>query len=140
MEHNLIEEFAKFLKSKGKAEEADNMLETYKGFSERIKSIEEDILKAVEQEKEQELEKELEEKNLKPSGITLADCDFMVLAILPTGYIHAVENVSSEDMADLIASKGRFRVSEEPVGKIEVKTDFIGGIGANPSTDKKYLN
>lgn len=125
MEHNLIEEFAEFLKSKGKAEEADSMLESYRGFNEKMESIKEELIK-----------KETEDSQLETNGITLEDCTFMTIAILPNGDMHMVD-INSDNIADAIAETGHFRVAEEPMGKAEIKTHLLGG---TQSTDKTYLN
>jgi hypothetical protein len=129
MDNNLIEEFAEFLRGKGKGEEADSMLNTYgifeKGFEDFKKEMLEEAQKQVEEPKEEVI----------VDGITIADCTFMTIAILPNGDMHMVD-INSDDIADAIADTGKFRVAEQPMGRAEIKTHFLGG----NSTDKKYLN
>ncbi|MEY4333496.1 MAG: hypothetical protein RLZZ196_2239 [Bacteroidota bacterium] len=45
----------------------------------------------------------------------VADCIFVVMAILPNGNIHRVI-IDSDEVADLIVDIGKFQVEEEPLG------------------------
>lgn len=130
MDNNLIEEFAEFLRTKGKGEEADSMLNAYGVFEKGIEDLKKEML-----EEAQKQVKEPEEELTAADGITIADCTFLTIAILPNGDMHMVD-ISSDDIADAIADTGKFRVAEEPMGRAEIKTHFLGG----NSTDKKYLN
>jgi len=132
MENNLIQEFAEFLRTKGKNEEADSMLNAYGVFEEGFKDFKEKMVEDIEEVKNQ-IDSPEEEEVL--DAITIADCTFMTIAILPNGDMHMVD-ISSDDIADAIADTGKFRVAEEPMGRAEIKTHFLGG----NSTDKKYLN
>ena len=130
MENNLIEEFAEFLRTKGKDEEADSMLNAYGIFEKGLEDLKKEILEEAQKQVE-----EPEEELTAADGITIADCTFLTIAILPNGDMHMVD-ISSDDIADAIADTGKFRVAEEPMGRAEIKTHFLGG----NSTDKKYLN
>lgn len=133
MDNNLIEEFAEFLRGKGKGEEADSMLNAYGIFEKGLEDLKKEMLEEAQKQVE-ELETP-EEELTAADGITIADCTFLTIAILPNGDMHMVD-ISSDDIADAIADTGKFRVAEEPIGRAEIKTHFLGG----NSTDKKYLN
>ena len=133
MENNLIQEFAEFLRGKGKNEEADSLLNAYDVFDEGFKDFKEKMVEDIEEVKNQIDSPEEEEV---PDGITIADCTFMTIAILPNGNMHMVD-IASDDIADAIADTGKFRVAEEPMGRAEIKTHFLGG---NSTDKKKYLN
>ncbi len=130
MDNNLIEEFAEFLRTKGKNEEAESLLNAYDVFDEGFKDFKEKMLEGIE-----EVKNQIEAPEEVPDGITIADCTFMTIAILPNGDMHMVD-IASDDIADAIANTGKFRVAEQSMGRAEIKTHFLGG---NPP-DKKYLN
>lgn len=130
MDNNLIEEFAEFLRTKGKDEEADSMLNAYGVFEKGLEDLKKEILEEAQKQVE-----EPEEELTAADGITIADCTFLTIAILPNGDMHMVD-ISSDDIADAIADTGKFRVAEQSMGRAEIKTHFLGG---NPP-DKKYLN
>jgi len=130
MDNNLIEEFAEFLREKGKGEEADSILNAYGVFEKGLEGLKKEMLEEAQKQVE-----EPEEELTAADAITIADCTFMTIAILPNGDMHMVD-ISSDDIADAIADTGKFRVAEEPMGRAEIKTHFLGG----NSTDKKYLN
>lgn len=130
MDNNLIQEFAEFLRTKGKDEEADSMLNAYGVFEKGLEDLKKEMLEEAQKQVE-----EPEEELTAADAITIADCTFMTIAILPNGDMHMVD-ISSDDIADAIADTGKFRVAEEPMGRAEIKTHFLGG----NSTDKKYLN
>lgn len=130
MDNNLIEEFAEFLRGKGKDEEADSMLNAYGIFEKGLEDLKKEILEEAQKQVE-----EPEEELTAADGITIADCTFLTIAILPNGDMHMVD-ISSDNIADAIADTGKFRIAEEPIGRAEIKTHFLGG----NSTDKKYLN
>jgi hypothetical protein len=130
MDNNLIEEFAEFLRGKGKDEEADSMLNAYGIFEKGLEDLKKEMLEEAQKQVE-----EPEEELTAADGIAIADCTFLTIAILPNGDMHMVD-ISSDNIADAIADTGKFRVAEEPMGRAEIKTHFLGG----NSTDKKYLN
>lgn len=130
MDNNLIEEFAEFLRTKGKDEEADSMLNAYGVFEKGLEDLKKEMLEEAQKQVE-----EPEEELTAADGITIADCTFLTIAILPNGDMHMVD-ISSDDIADAIADTGKFRVAEQSMGRAEIKTHFLGG----NSTDKKYLN
>jgi len=51
----------------------------------------------------------------KEKQYVVADCIFVVMAILPDGNIHRVI-IDSDEVADLIVDIGKFQVEEEPLG------------------------
>jgi hypothetical protein len=53
----------------------------------------------------------------KEKQYVVADCVFIVMAILPDGNIHRVF-IDSDEVADLIVDIGKFQVEEEPLGLI----------------------
>ena len=71
----------------------------------------------------------------KDGVVTLEDCDFITCAILPGGNMHIVD-IDPEDIKDLIADMGHFRVHEKPIGKAEPNPNYFG----SKPNDKKYLN
>lgn len=135
IELDLVEDFIVFLKEKGRVEEAEEMEATYKKFKEGMGSIRKDV--------EEKLAKfeDMPQRNTdeliaetKDGVITLEDCDFITCAILPNGNMHIVD-MDSEDIKDLIADMGHFRVHEKSIGKAEPNPNYFGGKPKN-----KYLD
>lgn len=132
---DLVEEFIVFLRQKGRVEEADQIAETYKIFKEQMGTSKEEIeekLSKLAQTPEAVTEDLKIETN--DGVITLEDCDFITFAVLPNGDMH-VADIDPEDIKDLIAETGHFRVHEKPVGKAEINVSYNG-----QKPDKKYLN
>ena len=130
---DLVDDFITFLREKGKVQEAEEMAITYEKFKKNM----------------EETQKEVEEKlamlkdtpegddliaNTKDGSTTLEDCDFIACAILPSGDMHIVD-INPDDIRDLIADMGHFRVHEKPIGKAEPTTSFMGQKPKN-----KYLD
>lgn len=132
---DLVEEFIVFLRKKGRVEEADQIAETYKIFKEQIgtskEEIEEKLSKLAQTPEAVTDDLKIETKD---GAITLEDCDFITFAVLPNGDMHIVD-IDPEDIKDLIAETGHFRVHEKPVGKAEINVSYNG-----QKPDKKYLN
>lgn len=132
---DLVEEFIVFLRQKGRVEEADQIAETYKIFKEQMGTSKEEIeekLSKLAQTPEAVTDDLKIETN--DGVITLEDCDFITFAVLPNGDMHVVD-MDPEDIKDLIAETGHFRVHEKPVGKAEINVSYNG-----QKPDKKYLN
>ncbi len=135
IELELIEDFIVFLKEKGKVEEAEEMKATYKKFKEGMDLVRKDVeekladFTSMPQRNTDELIAET-----KDGTITLEDCDFITCAVLPGGNMHIVD-IDPEDIKDLIADTGHFRVHEKPIGKAEPN---LGYFGSKPND--KYLN
>ena len=76
----------------------------------------------------------------KKEDITINDCMFMIMAILPNGNIHYV-NVMSDEIADFLAEREKFQVYDPPIGRVEeVKDEISMGPLFGKPTDDKYLN
>ena len=135
IDFNLVDEFIVFLKEKGKVEEAEEMEATYKKFKEDMDSLNKDLAEKLNSiaDAPQRASDEIIAKT-KDGIITLEDCDFVTFAILPGGDMHVVD-MDPEDIKDLIAETGHFRVHEKPVGKAEINMSYNG-----QKPDKKYLN
>lgn len=132
---DLVEEFIVFLRQKGRVEEADQIAETYKIFKEQMGTSKEEIeekLSKLAQTPEAVTDDLKIETN--DGVITLEDCDFITFAVLPNGDMHVVD-MDPEDIKDLIAETGHFRVHEKPVGRAEINVSYNG-----QKPDKKYLN
>ncbi len=72
--------------------------------------------------------------------ITINDCMFMMMAILPDGNIHYV-NVKSDEIADFLAERESFQVYDPPIGRIEeVKDEISMGPLFGKSEKDKYLD
>jgi hypothetical protein len=64
---------------------------------------------------------ELEDNSM--DSVTIADCVFMLLTILPDGNIHYVD-VNSDDLAEFLREKKEFKVLEGAIGYVqEVDSD-----------------
>jgi hypothetical protein len=135
IDFNLVDEFIVFLKEKGKVEEAEEMEATYKKFKEDMDSLNKDLAEKLNSiaDAPQRASDEIIAKT-KDGIITLEDCDFVTFAILPGGDMHVVD-MDPEDIKDLIAETGHFRVHEKSIGKAEVNVSYNG-----QKIDKKYLN
>ena len=135
IDFNLVDEFIVFLKEKGKVEEAEEMEATYKKFKEDMDSLNKDLAEKLNSiaDAPQRASDEIIAKT-KDGIITLEDCDFITFAVLPGGNMHIVD-MDPEDIKDLIAETGHFRVHEKPVGKAEINMSYNG-----QKPDKKYLN
>lgn len=135
IDFNLVDEFIVFLKEKGKVEEAKEMEATYKKFKEDMDSLNEELAEKLENiSKMPERTSDEIIAKTKDGVITLEDCDFVTFAVLPNGNMHVVD-MDPEDIKDLIAETGHFRVHEKPVGKAEVNVLYNG-----QKVDKKYIN
>jgi hypothetical protein len=135
IDFNLVEEFIVFLKEKGRVEEAEEMEATYKKFKEDMDSLNEELvekLNGIADTPQRTTDEIIAKTN--DGVITLEDCDFITFAVLPNGDMHVVD-MDPEDIKDLIAETGHFRVHEKPVGKAEVNVSYNG-----QKPDKKYLN
>jgi len=135
IDFNLVDEFIVFLKEKGRVEEAEEMEATYKKFKEDMDSLNEDLAEKLNSiaDAPQRASDEIISKT-KDGVITLEDCDFITFAVLPNGDMHVVD-MDPEDIKDLIAETGHFRVHEKPVGRAEINVSHNG-----QKPDKKYLN
>jgi len=135
IELDLVEDFIVFLKEKGKVEEAEEMEATYKKFKEDMNLARKDVEEKLADFKDmpQRNTDELIAKT-KDGVITLEDCDFITCAILPNGNMHIVD-IDPEDIKDLIADMGHFRVHEKSIGKAEPN---LGYFESKPND--KYLN
>lgn len=135
IDFNLVDEFIVFLKEKGRVEEAEEMEATYKKFKEDMDSLNEELVEKLNgiADTPQRTTDEIIAKT-KDGVITLEDCDFVTFAVLPNGNMHVVD-MDPEDIKDLIAEMGHFRVHEKPIGKAEVNVSYNG-----QKIDKKYLN
>jgi len=72
--------------------------------------------------------------------ITINDCMFMMMAILPNGNIHYV-NVMSDEIADFLAEREKFQVYDPPIGRIEeVKEEISMGPLFGKGEKDKYLD
>lgn len=135
IDFNLVEEFIVFLKEKGRVEEAEEMEATYKKFKEDMDSLNEELvekLNGIADTPQRTTDEIIAKTN--DGVITLEDCDFITFAVLPNGDMHVVD-MDPEDIKDLIAETGHFRVHEKPVGKAEINVSYNG-----QKIDKKYLN
>lgn len=135
IDFNLVDEFIVFLKEKGRVEEAEEMEATYKKFKEDMDSLNEELvekLNGIADTPQRTTDEIIAKTN--DGVITLEDCDFITFAVLPNGDMHVVD-MDPEDIKDLIAETGHFRVHEKPVGKAEVNVSYNG-----QKIDKKYLN
>jgi hypothetical protein len=135
IDFNLVDEFIVFLKEKGKVEEAEEMEATYKKFKEDMDSLNEELvekLNGISDTPQRTTDEIIAKTN--DGVITLEDCDFITFAVLPNGDMHIVD-IDPEDIKDLIAETGHFRVHEKPVGKAEINMSYNG-----QKPDKKYLN
>jgi hypothetical protein len=135
IDFNLVDEFIVFLKEKGKVEEAEEMEATYKKFKEDMDSLNEELvekLNGISDTPQRTTDEIIAKTN--DGVITLEDCDFITFAVLPGGNMHIVD-MDPEDIKDLIAETGHFRVHEKPVGKAEINMSYNG-----QKPDKKYLN
>lgn len=135
IDFNLVDEFIVFLKEKGRVEEAEEMEATYKKFKEDMDSLNEELvekLNGIADTPQRTTDKIIAKTN--DGVITLEDCDFITFAVLPNGNMHVVD-MDPEDIKDLIAETGHFRVHEKPVGRAEINVSHNG-----QKTDKKYLN
>lgn len=135
IDFNLVDEFIVFLKEKGKVEEAEEMEATYKKFKEDMDSLNEELvekLNGISDTPQRTTDEIIAKTN--DGVITLEDCDFITFAVLPNGDMHIVD-IDPEDIKDLIAETGHFRVHEKPVGKAEINVSYNG-----QKPDKKYLN
>jgi len=135
IDFNLVDEFIVFLKEKGKVEEAEEMEATYKKFKEDMDSLNEELvekLNGISDTPQRTTDEIIAKTN--DGVITLEDCDFITFAVLPGGNMHIVD-IDPEDIKDLIAETGHFRVHEKPVGKAEINMSYNG-----QKPDKKYLN
>lgn len=80
---------------------------------------------------------ENQEENLK--NITIGDCVFMLLTILPDGNIHYVE-VESDDLADFLRDRKEFKVLEGAIGYIqEVNSEPSVSFPTSPK-DRRDIN
>ena len=135
IDFNLVDEFIVFLKEKGKVEEAEEMEATYKKFKEDMDSLNEELvekLNGISDTPQRTTDEIIAKTN--DGVITLEDCDFITFAVLPNGDMHVVD-MDPEDIKDLIAETGHFRVHEKPVGRAEINVSYNG-----QKPDKKYLN
>lgn len=135
IDFNLVDEFIVFLKEKGRVEEAEEMEATYKKFKEDMDSLNEELvekLNGIADTPQRTTDEIIAKTN--DGVITLEDCDFITFAVLPNGNMHVVD-MDPEDIKDLIAETGHFRVHEKPVGRAEVNVSYNG-----QKIDKKYLN
>jgi hypothetical protein len=72
--------------------------------------------------------------------ITINDCMFMMMAILPNGNIHYV-NVKSDEIADFLAERESFQVYDPPIGRVEeVKEEITLGPLFGKAEKDKYLD
>lgn len=135
IDFNLVDEFIVFLKEKGRVEEAEEMEATYKKFKEDMDSLNEELvekLNGIADTPQRTTDEIIAKTN--DGVITLEDCDFITFAVLPNGDMHVVD-MDPEDIKDLIAETGHFRVHEKPVGRAEINVSYNG-----QKIDKKYLN
>ena len=78
-----------------------------------------------------------QEENLQ--NVTIADCVFMLLTILPDGNIHYV-NVESDDLADFLRDRKEFKVLEGAIGYVqEVDSEPSITFPASPK-DRRDIN
>ena len=139
IELDLVEDFIVFLKEKGKVEEAEEMEATYKKFKEGMDLVRKDVeekLADFTSMSESTPGRTTDEliAETKDGTITLEDCDFITCAILPGGNMHIVD-IDPEDIKDLIADMGHFRVEQKPIGKAERNPKYSGG-----KPNNKYLD
>lgn len=125
---DLVDDFITFLREKGKVQEAEEMATTYEKFKKNIEEAQKEV-DTTEDISEDDLI-----ANTKDGSITLEDCDFIACAILPSGDMHIVD-INPDDIKDLIADMGHFKVHEKPIGKAEATTSFMGQKPKN-----KYLD
>lgn len=72
-------------------------------------------------------------------NVTIADCVFMLLTILPNGNIHYV-NVESDDLADFLRERKEFKVLEGAIGYIqEIDSDPFITFPTTPK-DRRDIN
>ena len=74
-----------------------------------------------------------QEENLQ--NVTIADCVFMLLTILPDGNIHYVE-VESDDLADFLRDRKEFKVLEGAIGYVQ-EVDSEPSVSFAPPTSPK---
>jgi|GEM_PF-6127090 len=144
IELDLIEDFIVFLKEKGKIEEAEEMTRAFNDvksvLSEGIDLIEKDINLHNKVEKIinfKDLPKTSQGESISKKNkevIMLDDCEFITCAILPNNNMHIVD-IESEDIKDLLADMGHFRVHEKPIGKRETNSIYF-----NNQIKNKYLD
>lgn len=123
MENNLLKKFASFLRETGENEEAEKIENILKGIEDFVEEIEN--------------EEEIIPDSNKDGVITVADCRFMVCAILPDNNVYPV-NIDSDDVADFIVSINKFEVIDQPIGTMVPKTAFQ--TNSTTSTKNKYLD
>lgn len=126
---DLVDDFITFLREKGKVQEAEEMATTYEKFKKNMEEAQKEVDTSEDISEENDLI-----ANTKDGSITLEDCDFITCAILPSGDMHIVD-INPDDIKDLIADMGHFKVHEKPIGKAEVNTSFMGQKPKN-----KYLD
>jgi|LakMenEpi03Aug12_release.lakeMendotaPanAssembly.Ray.scaffolds.fasta_scaffold262850_2 hypothetical protein len=80
---------------------------------------------------------ELEDNSM--DSVTIADCVFMLLTILPDGNIHYVD-VNSDDLAEFLREKKEFKVLEGAIGYVqEVDSDPSISFPTSPK-DRRDIN
>jgi len=80
---------------------------------------------------------ELEDDSM--DSVTIADCVFMLLTILPDGNIHYV-NVDSDDLAEFLRERKEFKVLEGAIGYVqEVDSDPSISFPTSPK-DRRDIN
>ena len=80
---------------------------------------------------------ELEDDSM--DSVTIANCVFMLLTILPDGNIHYV-NVDSDDLAEFLRERKEFKVLEGAIGYVqEVDSDPSISFPTSPK-DRRDIN